>query len=189
MKIEADIHIGYVYGSSGLYTGTGASGSIPSTSAPYGNYTYSYYYPSGTAPYSTGSSSTSVDPNTTTTSYYGTVSGGPYKTRNSSYSVDPTGGSTDPPYPYPTGTIGTTGATVASTGDPSTKTIASTGASSGSGKLTYTAPTGIPAEYFFHHKKPKRNVSRVSILSYAESDDRYTDRLPQGFYRGLGYRP
>ena len=101
----ADIHIGYVYGSSGLYTGTDPGTSASSTSVPYGNSTAWSYYPTGTA-------------------------------------VDPTVGPTDPP------------GTVASTGDPS-----------GSGKLTYTAPTGVPAEYYYHHKKPKRNVRRSSIPS------------------------
>ena len=110
----------YGYGSTG---GTDPGTSVPATSAPYGNSTWSYY-PSGTAPYSTG-----TDPTTT----YGTIG---------------------------------------ATGDPSvTKTIASTGDPSGaagstgldpSGKPTYTAPTGIPSEYYYHHKKPKRNVRRCS---------------------------
>ena len=108
----ADIRIGYVYGSSGLYTGTDPGTSASPTSGPYGNSTSYYYDPTGTA-------------------------------------VDPTGGPTDPPY--------------------STGTVASTGDPSGSGKLTYTAPTGVPSEYFYHHKKPKRNVGRSSIPSYAAS--------------------
>ena len=62
MKLKADTCIGYVYGSSGLYTGTDPGTSVPSTSAPYGNYSSSYYDPSGTAPYSTGSLTTVVDP-------------------------------------------------------------------------------------------------------------------------------
>ena len=102
-------------------SGTDPASKVPSKSAPYGNSTSSYYYPSGTAPYSTGSSKTTADPHT---SSYGTVSGGPYKTSNSSSRADPTAGPTHGTDPPPSGTVGT---------------AKSTGLVSS--KLTSTAPT------------------------------------------------
>ena len=174
-------------------SGTAPGTIVSPTSAPYGNYSTSPYYPSGTAPYSTGISSTSGDPNTTTISgsptSYGTVSSGPYKTYNSSDPGYPTYYPTHGPYPlpssypyptsyptsYPSGTIGT----AVSTRDPSASgTAASTGIASfgPSGKFTYTAPTGIPTEYYYHHKKPKRNVSRSSQKSLPLPSFLYTYR-------------
>lgn len=168
-------------------TGTDPVTIVPPTSAPYGNSSSSSYFPSGIAPFSTGIPGTSADPSTTPVSgsptpsanatSYGTVSGAPYKTYNASVSAYPTDGPTHGPYPPPSGTISTAVSTklsgnatvIASTGDPSAKptaasgTAASTGlasAPSSFGKLTYTAPTGIPSEYFYHHRKPKRNVPR-----------------------------
>ena len=199
MRLEANTFAGHAYGYGLTGTSpspfpTGVSGTdpgtiVPPTSAPYGNYSTSSYFPSGTAPYSTGISSTGGDPYSTTISgsptpsvnatSYGTVSGGPYKTYNSSDPGYPTYYPTHGPYPlpssypyptsyptsYPSGTI----STAVSTGDPSASgTAASTGIASApssygtSGKFTYTAPTGIPTEYYYHHKKPKRNVSRSS---------------------------
>ena len=164
-------------------SGTDPASKVPSKSAPYGNSTSSYYYPSGTAPYSTGSSKTTADPHT---SSYGTVSGGPYKTSNSSSRADPTAGPTHGTDPPSSGTVGTakstglasskitpsgTVGTAKSSGLASSKLDPSgtvgTAKSSGlaSSKLTYTAPTGIPTEYYYHHKKQKRNVSRFVVLS------------------------
>ena len=128
VRLETNMLTVYGYGSTG---GTDPATSVPATSAPYGNSTWSYY-PSGTAPYSTG-----TDPTTT----YGTVSGGPYSTGDPSVTK-----------------------TVASTGDPS-GAAGSTGLDP-SGKPTYTAPTGIPSEYYYHHKKPKRNVRRSSSFPH-----------------------
>ena len=173
---------GYGYGYGG-FTGTGTS-PPSSASAPYGNSSTSYYIPTGTAPFSTGTPSTSADPNTTTISgspapyanatFY---SGAPYKTYNFSasgyyptYHHHPTHG----PYPFPSGKPIYTKRSSNTTGDPSAKftwasgTAASTGLASApssfgtSGGYTYTAPKGIPSEYFYHHRKPKRNVSRFT---------------------------
>ena len=146
MKLRTDKLTAYGYGYTG-FTGTGTS-PPSSTSAPYGNSSTSYYVPSGTAPFSS----------------YGTVSGAPYKTCNSSDPAYPTHHPTHGPYPFPSGTPAS-GSTIsiASTGDPSAKgtgTAASTGFASApssfgtSGGYAYTAPK----EYFYHHKKPKRNV-------------------------------
>ena len=185
-KLEANILTVYGYWYGGLTTGTGTSpatlstgvsgtdpaSKVPSKSAPYGNSTSSYYYPSGTAPYATGSSKTTADPHT---SSYGTVSGGPYKRSNSSSRADPTAGPTHGTDPPPSGTVGTAKSTGYASGkltytgpthgtDPGTVgTAKSTGLASS--KLTYTAPTGIPTEYYYHHKKPKRNVSRFVVPS------------------------
>ena len=173
VRLGANMLTVYGYGSTGV-SGTDPGSSIPATSAPYGNSTSSYYFPSGTAPYSTG-----TDPGTTTS--YGTVSGAPYPTSNSS---DPT---------YPSGTLGTTGdpsatKTIASTGDPS-GTAASTGLDP-SGKPTYTAPTGIPAEYYYHHKKPKRNVRRSSSFQQPQAMNSVLTRVAQSPYGRsfFGYR-
>lgn len=111
---------GYVYGTTGtsppLSTGTDPGSSVPSSSAPYGNYTY-----------------------------------------------DPTGTGTTVSPTDPTGTVGSTGVY-----DPS-----------GTAKLTYTAPTGVPTEYYYHHKKPKRDVSRSS--SFPEPKEmKHTDRTDEG---------
>ena len=171
MRLGTDILTAYGYGYGG-FTGTGTS-PPSSTYASYGNSSTSYYVPSGTAPYSS----------------YGTVSGAPYKTYNSSDPAYPTHHPTHGPYPIPSGTAvptKTSGNTtsIASTGDPSAKgTAASTGFASApssfgtSGGYTYTAPKGIPTEYFYHHKKPKRNV-RLSLVihpSFPSGGDRYTD--------------
>ena len=88
---------------------------------------------------------------------------------NSTWSYDPSGTA-----PYPTGTDPTYTGTVGTVGDPS-GTAASTGLDP-SGKPTYTAPTGVPAEYFYHHKKPKRNVRRSSSFPKAASDEECADR-------------
>ena len=153
MRLRANMFTGHGYGPGGYFPGLKFKRS--------GNFSASAYFPSGTAPLPTG-----------------TASGAPWKTFNGSVSGYPTHGPTHGPYPlpsawkrslsYPSGTIGT----AASTGDPSGKvpwysgTAASTGFASApssfgtSGKFTYTAPKGIPTEYFYHHKKPKRKVSR-----------------------------
>lgn len=151
MRQSPNILTAYGYGYSG-FTGTG------------------YYVPTGTAPFSSGSTA----PYANATSY----SGAPYKTYNSSASGyhpthhHPTHG----PYPFPSGTAGlkkrsSNTTSIASTGDPSAKgTAASTGFASApssfgtSGGYTYTAPKGIPSEYFYHHRKPKRNVSRSLVM-------------------------
>ena len=144
MRLMTDILTAYGYGYGG-FTGTGP-----------------YYVPSGTAPFSS----------------YGTASGAPYKTYNSSATGDPTSYPTHGPYPFPSGSAvyvkrSSNITVIASTGDPSAKgtgTAASTGFASApssfgtSGGYTYTAPKGIPTEYFYHHKKPKRNVSRLVII-------------------------
>lgn len=173
---------GYGYGY-GYFTGTGTSPPY-TASAPYGNTSTSYYVPTGTAPYSTGIPSTSADP-----------SGAPYKTYNASGSgYYPTYHPTHGPYPFPTGKAVYMKRSSNTTGDPSGKvtwasgTAASTGfASTGfasapssfgtSGAYTYTAPTGIPSEYFYHHRKPKRNVSRslIILLPSTERSRNYTD--------------
>ena len=175
MRLRANVFTGYGYGY-GRFTGTGTS-PPSSTLAPYGNSSASYYVPSGTAPLSTGISSPSA------ATFYGTASGALYKRSNSTVSGYPTYYPTHGPYPFPSGTIGT----AVSTGDPSAKatpasgTAGSTGLASApssfgtSGAYTYTAPKGIPAEYFYHHKKPKRNVSRSLSLTGRKRRERDTD--------------
>lgn len=190
MRPRTNVFTVYFTGVSGTAPGT----SVPSTSARYGNSSSSSYFPSGTAPFSTGISSTSADPKTTTISgsrtpsanatSYGTVSGAPYKTKVS--------GNT---------TIASTGKahakrTIASTGDPSAKTrsVSGTAASTGfasapssfgtSGKLTYTAPTGIPSEYYYHHKKPKRDVSRSSYFQRPKEMRGVLTESTQAYYGG-----
>lgn len=157
IRLRANTSTGYGYGYGGFpfpslkLAGTGISPLTLSTSvsgtAP--------FVPSGTAPC--------------------TASGGPYKASNSSGWAYPTDHPTHGPFPfwkraafYPAGTIGTAASTIAwgSTATGTVGTAGSTGLASApssfgtSGKPTYTAPTGIPAEYFYHHKRPKRNVSR-----------------------------
>lgn len=138
----------------------------PQGYAPYGNTSSSSYFPSGTTPFSTGTSSPSADPKPT----YGTVSDGLYKRSNSSISGYPTHDPSHHHHPSlflrsispPSGTIGSAASTttIASTGDPSAKTTPA------SGKLTYTAPKGFPSEYYYHHRKPKRNAAYPGGYGY-----------------------
>lgn len=119
---------------------------------------YGYGYGGFTGTGTSAPSATYAPYGNSSTGYYvpsGTASGAPYKTG------DPTYYPTHGPYPFPSGTAG----------DPSAKgTAASTGfASAPSGGYKYIAPR-IPSEYFYHHRKPKRNVRR-SLTSFPSGGD------------------
>ncbi|CAF9921276.1 MAG: hypothetical protein ALECFALPRED_001750 [Alectoria fallacina] len=170
-------------GTAPFSTGISSLNADPNTTAISGSPTppanaTSYGTVSG-APYTTSNSSVSGYPTYSPTH-------GPYPLPSSlspftSYPSGTIGTAVSTKVSGNTTTIASTGdplakRTLASTGDPSAKkttargTAASTGLASApssfgtSGKLTYTAPTGIPSEYYYHHKKSKRNVSRSPLL-------------------------
>ena len=121
------------------------------------------------------------------------------------YCTTGTGTGTDPAYsvvptsaPYGNSTssyYAPSGTAPVPTGDPPAGTAASTGLTSspssydpsGTGSLSYTAPTGVPAEYFYHHKKPKRNVSRSSPFQPLKEMNLVLTGLAQAYGLRFGY--